>query len=254
MSDATFVLVHPIGNDVECWAFSELTGAVAIEYPGHGARDRREGWTQEELADEIVATLEGPLDLLGLSMGATIVLKTLVRHPDRIRSAIVGCNGSVSRTTMEPDEAERRRRTILSRGERALERGIESVLDETMTRWFTPAALTADIPGVRYARETILKMDVGSWYDVWACTANALPLSDEALGATGIPITVIGGTVDNSGLAGLAKLHQLVERSRFEVLEGPHMMHLEQPGSFRAAVDRHFAWLETGARRVEATA
>jgi pimeloyl-ACP methyl ester carboxylesterase len=251
---ATLVLVHPIGNDVRCWEHPGLTEGVAIEYPGHGDRPRRAGWTQEEIVDEIVGSVDGPIDLVGLSMGSTIVLKTVVRHPDKVRSAVVACSGSASRTAMSPEEAERRRRQILARGELAVEHGIEAVVDETMQRWFTPEALRDDHPGAAYARETILRMAPDAWYDVWACNANAASLSEDELAAIEVPLTAIGGTRDNSGLAGLAKLHEVVHRSRFEILEGPHMMHLEQPDSFRAAVDRHFAWLETGAERAPAAA
>jgi pimeloyl-ACP methyl ester carboxylesterase len=248
----TLVLVHPIGNDVACWDPLRLPDAHALEYPGHGRRKRRAGWTQEEFADEIVESVEGPLDLVGLSMGATIVVKTVARHPERVRSAVVGCNGAMSRTGgPSPDDAHRTR-DILARGERALgEDGMNAVIDETMRRWFTPYARRVDHPGVRYARETILAMEPAAWYDVWACSAHGVPLDDDALAAIDVPMTMLGGTVDNSGLSGLAKLHSLVRRSRYEVLAGPHMLHLEQPGSFRAALDRHFAWLEGGARRVE---
>jgi pimeloyl-ACP methyl ester carboxylesterase len=247
------VLVHPIANDVACWDFLRLPEAYPVEFPGHGDRERRAGWTQEEFADEVAASFEGPLDLVGLSMGATVVLKIVLRHPDRVRSAVAGCNGSVSRVAGAPEASEARRRQILARGERALgEEGVAAVLDETLTRWFSPFAIRTDHPGVRYARETILRMEPEAMYDVWACSANAEPFEEDSLAAIDTPMTMIGGLQDNSGLAGLAKLHGLVERSRYEILAGPHMMHLEQPGSFRAALDRHFAWLEAGAPRVDA--
>ncbi len=50
------------------------------------------------------------------------------------------------------------------------------------------------------------------------------------------------------GLRGLERLHELFPNSRVEIMPGPHMMHLEQPEGFAAALDRHFVWAMTGQR------
>jgi pimeloyl-ACP methyl ester carboxylesterase len=37
-----------------------------------------------------------------------------------------------------------------------------------------------------------------------------------------------------------------VKNSRLVILDGPHMMHLERPAEFSAAVRKHLRWVEGG--------
>jgi hypothetical protein len=52
----------------------------------------------------------------------------------------------------------------------------------------------------------------------------------------------------STGLEGRARLHRLIPNSRFEIVAGPHMMHLERPENLRTTIERHFAWLAAGNR------
>lgn len=248
LDDATLVLVGSIGSDASCW---DLVGvpddAIRIEYPGHGSRERQPGWTHESLSDEIVARVDGPIDVVGVALGGTIVANLLQRHPGRIRSAMTISAAPV----IDPDPSDRDKRVATSRARAAMpsDSGMSAVLEDTLARWFTPWAVRTDQPGVRYARERLLALDPGAWYDIWMAGALSEPISGTALAGYAGPLTIIGGVSDfASGIARPAQLHELVRRSRYEVMPISHMAHLENPESVRAALDRHRAWLPIGQR------
>jgi pimeloyl-ACP methyl ester carboxylesterase len=246
---STLVLINPIGNTADCWQFLGIDGGHPFEYPGHGRRERQPGWTHATFADQIVAAFDGPIDIVGMSMGGTVVANVLTRHPDRVRSAVIACSGSLALADLSPQQREARARTLAGRGERGRVGGMAAVVEETFSRWFTPYGLRNGCPGVTYARETLLGMDPESWNDIWQCQVISAPIPTEQIRAIRAPVSILGGMHDRSaGLRGLAAFHALVANSRYEVLPGSHMMHLEQPEMMAAALDRHFAWVESGHR------
>lgn len=267
----SLVLLNSIGSDERAWRWLGIEGAVPVAYPGHGGRPRWPGWRHEDIADEVAATADGPLDLLGVALGGLIALQVLARHPGRVRSAIIASGGSV-RGAAEPGSAEPGsaepgaaepgtaadgvaarlaavRKAAADRGERALRSGLAAVADETIERWFTPFAVRTGHPGVEYARATLTAMDPAAWNDAWLSVAGASLISAQDAAAIGVPVTLVGGMHDrSSGLAGLTGLHWLIRRSRLEILPAPHMVHLEQPENLRTSIERHFAWMGTGNR------
>lgn len=252
MSGARPVMINPIGNDPRCWRFLGWErDFLAVEYPGHGDTKRQPGWSIRSFADRMVEEIEGPLDLVGMSFGAAVALDVVARHPERVRSAVLCCNSSVANATQPADYRRRYREMLLARAQRGLDNGMESVLDETLERWFTPFALRSDHAGVRYAREALTSMAPDSWNDVWQALAKAEPLSELDLRSISVPITIVGGVHDRSAnLRDLLTLHHLLPTSRYEVISGPHMLHLEQPQALVAALDRHLTWVPH-ARRVD---
>src|SRR5580658_7124782 len=145
--DATLVLLNSLGGDDAAWQFLGITGGHPVSYPGHGTRPRQPGWTHEGVAEEVAAAFDGPLDLVGVALGGLVVLQILVRHPDRIRSAVIACGGSVRDARTRIDAL---RKVAVGRGEAAVEGGMAAVVDETLARWFTPSAVAVGHPGVEY--------------------------------------------------------------------------------------------------------
>ena len=243
---ATLVLLNALGSDDAAWQFSGLAGGHPVSYPGHGTRPRQLGWTHEGVADEVAAAFDGPLDLVGVALGGLVVLQVLVRHPGRVRSAVIACGGSVRDERTRIDAL---RKVAVGRGEAAAAGGMAAVVEETVARWFTPAAVAAGHPGVEYARRTLAAMDPGAWSDVWLSLVNSSYVSAQNAAAIAVPVSLVAGTEDrSSGLGGVSRLHELIPNSRMEIVNGPHMMHLEEPAKFLAAVERHFSWLPSAAR------
>jgi pimeloyl-ACP methyl ester carboxylesterase len=184
------------------------------------------------LADEIAASYEGPLALAGVSLGGMVAQHVAVRHPQRVQSLLVACTGaSADPATME------------QRAARVLADGMAGVLEETLARWFTPAALAVrpEPPGVAYARRTLLALEPACFADGWLAIAGHDIVA--RLGEIAVPTSALAGSADAA--SPVSRTQQISERvpgARFVVLDGPHMLHLERPVEFAAALSEHLRW------------
>lgn len=228
----TLVLLTPIGLDAACWEGVDLPPVPTRrhEFPGFGSQPRAERQpTMQSLADEVAGSYPGPLDLVGVSMGAMVAQNVAIRHPDRVRSLVVACTGAaVDRDAM------------MRRADEVEAKGMTGVLTETLQRWFTPGALAARPlhAGVAYARATLLALDARCFADGW----RAIATHDVRARLSEIvaPMTCILGTSDAVGTPKrLEEVASGVRRGRLVALDGPHMIHLEQPAAFARAVRDH---------------
>ena len=233
----TLVLLTSIGIDRDSWQWLDLPTEMPVampEHPGHGSRPPAEGrYGLDELADRIVAEVPGPLHLAGVSMGGIVAQHAALRHPDRVRSMMLaGTGASADAETME---------------ERALaaERdGMAARIEGIMPRWFTPETLAAEPehPGVRYVRETLLKLDPRAFANAW----RAIGTHDvrDRLGELRLPTTCVAGAHDPA--APPERLGILVDGiagARSVVIEdAAHMMQLERPEAFSAALHEHLSF------------
>jgi 3-oxoadipate enol-lactonase len=231
----TLVLLTPIGLDAGCWERVPLPAVATVKhaFPGFGGRPRAEQPpTMASLADEIAASYDGPLDLAGVSLGGMVAQHLTVRHPQRVRSLLVACTGaSADPATME------------QRAARVLADGMAGVLEETLTRWFTPPALATrpEHPGVAYARRTLLALEPACFADGWLAIGGHDIVA--RLGEIAVPTSCLAGSADTaSPVSRTRELSERVPGARFAVLDGPHMMHLERPVEFATALSEHLRW------------
>jgi 3-oxoadipate enol-lactonase len=226
------VLLTPIGLDARCWdAAGVPADAIRHEWPGFGSRPRSgHAPTVAELADEIAAAYDGPLDVVGCSMGGMVAQHLAIRHPGRVRTLLVACTGAAA----DP-EAMRERAQAAEAG------GMEGVLAATLERWFTPAALAQeDHPGVAYARRTLLALDPRSFADGWRTigTHDAQPRLGEIRART----TCLAGDADASApVERVRAVADGIRGARLVVSPGPHMLFLEHPEAFAAVLREHLA-------------
>ena len=234
-SDPSVVLLPPVGNDAQTWDAVDLPAARLHQFPGFGRPRATTALTMAGLADEVVAAHPGPLHLVGVSMGGMVALNAALRHPGRVVSVLVACTGaSASPPVME------------QRAVAAETGGMAVVLEDTLSRWFTPQALAADPahPGVTYARELLLSLDPGAFAAGW----RAIATHDTAprLGELAMPVTAVAGGRDQASPRNRSE--EIASRAadgRFVVVdEAPHMIQLETPDAMSRVVREHLAWAE----------
>jgi 3-oxoadipate enol-lactonase len=233
----TLVLLPPVGLDEHCWDWLDLPAAATRHvYPGFGRRPRSgqpadlDAADLDTWADEVAALGAGePLDLVGISMGSMVAQHVAVRHPGRVNSLLLACTGGSA------DPA-----TALARAAAAAADGMAGTLDSTLERWFTAAALAAvpEHPGVRYARATLLALDPASWAAGWRAIARHDVLA--ALGGVTAPVTCVAARSDQSAPPERVRLlAAAIPGARLKLLDGPHMIHLENPAAFSAVLAAH---------------
>jgi 3-oxoadipate enol-lactonase len=228
----TMILLPPVGLDDGCWDWLDLPGVATIKhvYPGLGARPRG-GFdlTLDNLADEVVTLADGPLDLVGVSMGAMVAQHAAIRHPGRIRSLVLACSGASASPARSMEQV-----GTVERG------GMAAVLDSTLRRWFRPQTLARSPahPGVAYVTATLLALDPRSFADSWRAIADHDVL--DQLHAVTVPVTCIAGREDSA--APVDRMRLLADGlpdGRLVVLDGAHMIALENPRDFSRELAGH---------------
>lgn len=233
-SDATeraLVLVHALTQDGNAWQFVKWPGAVTPTIPGHGPGEEQQR-TLGDMADELVENLPARFDIVGVAFGGHVAQHILVRHPRRVRSALLACSTA---TVGNPD-------MMRARADDARQRGIPAMKEELLARWFTPAALAANIPGARYARARLEVMSTEAY--ALAIEASAGHETTSQLAGVTQPVTLVVGLDDHVGRSASEHMAQQFPQFRIREIPGPHMIHLEQPDLLRAEIHEHLSWVD----------
>jgi pimeloyl-ACP methyl ester carboxylesterase len=228
----TMVLLPPVGLDDSCWRWLDLPDVAAIKYvyPGFGTRARGDfRLTLDSLADEVVTLADGPLDLVGVSMGAMVAQHAAIRHPHRVRSMLLACSGAAAHPSRSMDQV-----AAVEQG------GMKGVLDSTLSRWFRADTLAESPthPGVAYVTATLLGLDPRSFADAWRAIA-AHDVADQ-LARVSVPTTCIAASDDSAApVTRMRLLAESLPEARLVMLSGSHMVHLENPLDFSRVLAEH---------------
>jgi pimeloyl-ACP methyl ester carboxylesterase len=97
------LLVHGFGG--AAWNFSELAPLlpgrrlIIPDLPGHGASSPLPAPTLAGFADVLAEILDGPVDVLGHSLGGVVALRLAERHPSLVRSLVLAAAAGISSST-----------------------------------------------------------------------------------------------------------------------------------------------------------
>jgi pimeloyl-ACP methyl ester carboxylesterase len=97
------LLVHGFGG--AAWNFSELPPLLPVrrliipDLPGHGASSPLPAPTLAGFADVLAEILDGPVDVLGHSLGRVVALRLAERHPSLVRSLVLAAAAGISSST-----------------------------------------------------------------------------------------------------------------------------------------------------------
>ena len=235
------VLSNSLGCSADMWAqqlpvLTQRFRVIRYEQRGHGGTAAPGGpWTIEDLGRDLLSVMDGEgverASVMGLSLGGTVAMWLAVNHPERVDRLVIAC----SRASWPPKEMWAERMEKVRAGRPA------DLLETLLGRWFTPgfaavhpepAALVASMldaassDGYAGCCEALSDVDLGA--DLGAITAPTLVLAGS--GDPGVPIAVA------------ASLAESIPGSSLQVISpGAHLLNVEQPARFNAAVIDHLA-------------
>jgi 3-oxoadipate enol-lactonase len=230
------VLLHPLGADTRYWDFLDLPGRRLMAYnlPGHGgAAPAPAGYSIADLGDHLAEALasldQGPVSLVGVSIGGLVAQRVAARHPELVDRIVLADTVAVY-----PDGM---RTNLGARGQLVLTDGLTAVLDGTYAMWYTQDLIDRNDPLIELTRSMILAGSPQGYSD--ACRALVeVDFTGEASAITAPTLVVCGRDDLPAFQEGCAWLADVIPGARLLWLEGGrHGAVLECSAQFAAAIN-----------------
>ncbi|MFJ5721095.1 4-carboxymuconolactone decarboxylase [Streptomyces sp. NPDC093149] len=245
--DAPVLVLGPyLGTTWHMWdrQIPELTQqwrVLRFDLPGHGGAPAHPTSAVTELADRLLATLDGlgvqRFGYAGCSMGGAIGADLALRHPHRVASLAL-----VAASPRFGSADEFRQRGVVVRTN-----GLEPMARTAPERWFTPGFAAAQPAIVEWAVQMVRTTDPGCY--IAACEALAAFDIRAELGRITVPTLVLVGAEDRvTGPGDARTLVAGIPDARLALVPGAsHLAPVEQPGAVTDLLLTHFstAWQDT---------
>jgi 3-oxoadipate enol-lactonase len=240
------MLSHGLATDLSMW--DELAAALKDRYRvlrydarGHGASVAPAG---DYALDQLVDDAAGILDALdvkqtyfaGLSMGGMVGLGLMIRHPQKIKSAVIA--DSRHTTTPEFTKAWHDRIAAVRKS------GIEAVVASTVSRWSSEGLAVRNPAAVARMEKMVRGTSVNGYC---GCAAALAQLNyGSRLNQITTPALVMCGDEDHGAPPENSRqMAAMIEGARFvKIKQAGHIANIEQPVIFNAAVRGLFDEIE----------
>jgi 3-oxoadipate enol-lactonase len=189
------LLLHCLGVDRRFWDFAAPLASefrlLSFDLPGHGETAVPAApYTIEDLAELCAEVLrrEGVprVHVAGISLGGLIAQRVAANYPAMVDRLVL-----IDTTPRYTDEL----RTMWAvRAKGAREHGVSSLVEGLLPIWFTTEAIAANVPAVRYVRDTFTRCS-GEGYAL-ACEALAAADLREDVKRISAPTLVVCGDED----------------------------------------------------------
>jgi 3-oxoadipate enol-lactonase len=217
--------------DEQAAALKDSFRVLRYDQRGHGGTDVPAG---RYPFDTLLADALGLMDALGikkahfagLSMGGATALGLAERHPDRFDRIIV-CDSPCQSTPQSAQQWEER--IVIAK-----DKGIEALVEPTVSRWFPPETVAKNPPYLDKIRTMFRTTPV----DGFIGCAAALADHDYASAIAGVkhPVLFLVGEKDAPAPA-MRKLNEKLPGSRYVELAGAgHISNMDRPAEFNRAV------------------
>ncbi|MDZ7700162.1 MAG: alpha/beta fold hydrolase [Deltaproteobacteria bacterium] len=213
------VLSHSLGSGMVMWgpqldALEPDYRVVCYDMRGHGKSHAPEGpYTLDMLAGDVVGLLDAlemeRVHFVGLSIGGMIGQCLGLTHAHRFDSLVLSDTAAIISEDAKPLFEERK--------QTAREKGMGALVEETLARWFTPAYLKANPPGVELIRKQFLSTPVSGFTE---CSDAILGLDYvDRLSEIDLPTLIMVGEDDlGTPVAASEAIHQRIPHSELRVL------------------------------------
>lgn len=220
----TAVWLHGAGMGPEMWDAAGAQG-LRLDLPGHGARPRAPEPTVAAMAEALLPDLPPRFDLIGHSLGGMIALHLAATRPERVRRLVVV--DSFLRLGASPLH-----RAGLGAGRELVARLPRPALVELMGLVEHGRARAA----ARAAGRRVDRLALDDALTA-AIAFDARPLLPQIAAPT---LIVVGRRNPFSHAQGRA-MARAIRDARFRMLPGGHLLPLDDPGAFSAALAAFFA-------------
>ncbi|MFI6285191.1 alpha/beta fold hydrolase [Streptomyces sp. NPDC051018] len=239
--DAPVVVLGPsLGTTWHMWdrQIADLARDWRIlryDLPGHGGAPAHPADAVGELADRLLATLDGlgiqRFGYAGCSIGGAIGIDLALRHPHRVASLAL-----VAASPRFGTADEFRQRGVVVRTN-----GLEPMARSAPENWFTGGFAAAQPAIVEWAVQMVRTTDPGCY--IAACEALAAFDVRAELGRIGVPTLVLVGSEDQvTGPAEARTLVAGIPDARLALVPGAsHLAPVEQPAAVTDLLVAHFA-------------
>ena len=242
-SSRRIALVHSLAMERGFWdgVTTRLAGKAAVltlDCRGHGQSGKPKGpYTVEQFADDLadVMTAAGwqKATIAGCSMGGCVALAFAIRHPARTASL-----GLIDTTAWYGADAPK---AWAERADAAVAKGLASLADFQLTRWFSDGFRTSGSPVVKRALDVFLANDVPAYAD----TCRMLGAADLRAGLAGVkvPTRIMVGEEDYATPVAMAEALRdgIAGSSLLVIKKGRHLTPLEQPGTIAGELGKLLA-------------
>jgi 3-oxoadipate enol-lactonase len=244
-------LVHSLALDRKLWQpvaerLSDAAQVLIYDCRGHGASARAPGpYSPDQFADDLASLLDAvgwrSAVVGGASMGGNVAQAFAVRYADRVEGLAL-----VDTTAWYGPDAPQ---SWAERGRQAEERGLPSMVDFQLARWFSDAFRQQHPDLVQQMAQVFVQNDASCY--VAAC--NMLGTFDlrERVRSIQVPTAVIVGEEDYATPVAMARqLHEAIPASSLDILPATrHLSPVERPDEIAAILRR---LLEAAPSRAEA--
>jgi 3-oxoadipate enol-lactonase len=217
--------------DEQAVALKNSYRVLRYDQRGHGGTDAPAGrYAFDTLLADALALLDAleikKAHFAGLSMGGATALGLAERHPDRFDHIIV-CDSPCQSTPQSAQQWEER--IVIAK-----DKGIEALVEPTVSRWFPPETVAKHPPHLDKVRAMFRATPVNGFI---GCAA-ALADHDYASTVASVrhPVLFLVGEKDAPAPA-MRKLHEKLPGSRYVELRGAgHISNMDRPAEFNRAI------------------
>lgn len=233
-------LVHSLAQDRGFWdavagPLSSKAAVLAYDCRGHGQSGKPKGpYTAEQFADDLADVLDqiGWKDAVvaGCSMGGCVALAFGINHGARANGL-----GLIDTTAWYGADAPK---AWGERADAAVNKGLASLADFQLTRWFSDAFRTGGSPVVKRALDVFLANDIPA-YAATCRMLGAVNLESQ-LDKIKAPTRIVVGEEDYAATVAMSQtMHHGIKGSTMLVLEkARHLTPLEVPGKIVAELEK----------------
>jgi 3-oxoadipate enol-lactonase len=230
----TLILSHSLASSLIMWEpqladLERYFRVLRYDIRGHGQTEAPPGpYTLEQLADDAMALLDSlsieKCDWIGLSMGGMIGLSAALYHADRLTTLVL-CDTAAAVTSEAQPVWEARISAVR-------DKGMESQVDATMERWFSPAFLQRESRMKTFIRSQILATPA-SGYIGCAEAIRKLDYLDLLPEIQTRTLIMVGEDDSGTPVSAAQAMNDRIRDSVLVVIPSArHLSNVEQPAAF----------------------